>query len=242
MKRIFALLSILSVMCLCVACSEKTTDTPQTLDSSTSQSEDTPTSTEQKDPEMQVQKIVLHGQDVTYDQFPIPTAEAFGLTGEDAALFDAVTEIYNAQTNAASFSENNTDFSMASMEVYEKSANADGSTTYYGHFLRHDYYDLGAGLDDLSAPVYQLYTSQWNPASLTLDKEGKLVEFHEAPEGSDSSPAWDKAIRDLCGPMTELADYFLEVSDNYSKEPTCIPNLTADEMVMQYLNTYFTAS
>lgn len=239
MKRIFALLSILSVMCFCVACGERTTDTPQTPpDSNTPQSEDTPTSTEQQDPEMQAQKIALHGQDVTYDQFPIPAAEAFGLTGEDAILFDAVTEIYNAQTNAASFSENNTDFSMASMKVYEKSANTDGSTTYYGHFLRHDYYDLGAGLDDLSAPVYELHTSHWNPASLTLDQAGKLVEFHEAPESSNS---WDKAIRDLCGPMTELADYFLEVTDSYSKEPVCIPDLTPDEMVMQYLNTYFTA-
>ena len=40
-------------------------------------------------------KIPLNGTPVKWDQFPMPAAEAFGLTGEDAAIYNAIARVYN---------------------------------------------------------------------------------------------------------------------------------------------------
>lgn len=42
-------------------------------------------------------KIPLNGTPVKWDQFPMPAAEAFGLTGEDAAIYNAIARVYNPE-------------------------------------------------------------------------------------------------------------------------------------------------
>lgn len=49
------------------------------------------------------EKIVLEGQSVLWDEFPMPSAEVFSLTGEDAVVYNAITEVYNPKTYAETF-------------------------------------------------------------------------------------------------------------------------------------------
>ena len=55
----------------------------------------------------------------------------------------------------------------------------------------------------------------------------------------DGSDTVAQDIRDLCGPMTELAKYFNGEIDSYNKEPVKVPNLDMEQMVQIYLNHYF---
>lgn len=187
------------------------------------------------------EKIVLSGQTIQWDEFPFPTAETFGLAGEDALIYNAAIKAYNPRTYETTFSQSNyevTDLSLPAFDVYDKSTDTNGNTTYYGIFYKCDYYDLGSGLSDLKAPVYSLHEGK-SPAALTVDADGNFVDFTETHESSNN-PADD--IRRVCGPMEELADYFCGETESYSKDPHKIPGLDAHEMLLQYLDYFFVES
>lgn len=183
-------------------------------------------------------KIVLDGQSISWDEFPMPSAEVFSLTGEDAVVYNAITEVYNPKTYAETFSQSPdeiTDLSLPAFDIYEQVSDENGDTTYYGLFYKCDYYDLGSGLTDLDNPIYDLHCGK-SPASITIDSEGNLIDFTETYESSDD-PMGD--IRRVCGPMVDLADYFCGQTDSYAKESHGVPNLEAKEMLNQYLTCFF---
>ena len=183
-------------------------------------------------------KIPLNGTPVKWDQFPMPAAEAFGLMGEDAAIYNAIVRVYNPKTYSATFRQSPyevTDLSLPAFEIYEEDEDGEGNTVYYGLFYECDYYDLGSGLEDLNDPEYTLVQSK-SPANLTVDAEGNFVDFEQTYESSDD-PEGD--IRRVCGPMTELADFFWGKTESYPKTPRKVPDLDAGTMAVQYLNYYF---
>ena len=172
-------------------------------------------------------KIVLDGTPVRWDEFPMPTAETFGLTGEDAIIYNAIAQVYNPKVYADTFSqspEDVTDLSLPAFEIYEKSKSENGNTIYYGVFYECDYYNLGSDLADLNNPVYSLVKGK-SPANLTIDAQGNFVDFEQTPESSND-PYGD--IRRVCGPMTELADFLCGETETYSKEPLKVPDLNAE--------------
>lgn len=184
------------------------------------------------------EKIVLNGQRISWDDFPMPSAEVFALTGEDAAIYHAIAEVYHPKTYAATFSQSPvevTDLSLPAFDVYEQVSDETGDTTYYGLFYQCDYYDLGDGLADLDHPVYDLHCGK-SPAAVTVDADGNLVDFTQTYESSNDP---DGDIRRVCGPMTDLADYFCGIAESYPKTPRRVPDMDPAEMLHQYLSVFF---
>lgn len=69
------------------------------------------------------EKIVLEGQSVLWDEFPMPSAEVFSLTGEDAVVYNAITEVYNPKTYAETFIQSPDeirDLSLPAFDIYEQ--------------------------------------------------------------------------------------------------------------------------
>ena len=95
-------------------------------------------------------------------------------------------------------------------------------------------YDLGKNLD-LNNITYDGpdFKTLGNP---TLTSDGSSLSYQVLGDGSDTVA---QDIRDLCGPMTELAKYFNGEIDSYNKEPVKVPNLDMEQMVQIYLNHYF---
>ena len=66
-------------------------------------------------------KIRLNGEVIPWAQFPIPEAEAFGLTGEDASLYEAAVSQFNHEKTAEYFtSDGDLDLILPSVSVFGK--------------------------------------------------------------------------------------------------------------------------
>lgn len=245
MKKLLIFLMAAMLIISCAGCSPAPTDEPESPDIQEEQPVLPPDAEgpNQGENESEGQtpvapeKIVLDGQPVTYDKFPFPTADTFSIPAEYADLYNAAVSLYNTQTNAASFSEDNTDLVMVALKLRDKYTDEDGNTVYITNFMQRDFYDLGRGLSDLKNPTYN-YGSGGTLAAITLDKDGNLVNFDEAHDGEDENIAY----RRVCGPMTDLADFLCGVTDSYPVEPVSIPDLEPEDMVRQYLDYFFTSS
>lgn len=238
MKQISVFLFSLVFLFVCSACSNLSEQKASLREQNDNFNEEYREPTQPEKDVAAPEKIVLDGQSISWDEFPMPSAEVFSLTGEDAVIYNAITEVYNPKTYAETFNQSPdeiTDLSLPAFDIYEQVSDENGDTTYYGLFYKCDYYDLGSGLTDLNNPVYDLHCGK-SPASITIDSEGNLIDFTETYESSDD-PYGD--IRRVCGPMSALADYFCGITDSYSKEPNGIPNFDAEEMVDLYLNYFF---
>ena len=240
-KRTIAFLLMLLLLFFCSACGKDDQRNEESVGTETEQQQPQYDNGQSEDSTGAPEKIVLDGTSVRWDDFPMPTAEAFGLTGEDAIIYNAIAQVYNPKVYADTFSQSTedvTDLSLPAFKIYEKSENEKGDTIYYGVFYECDYYDLGSSLTDLNNPVYSLVQGK-SPANLTIDAQGNFVDFKQTPESSNDP---DGDIGRVCGPMTELADFLRGKTETYSKEPHKVPNLDAEAMVTQYLNYYFCQS
>lgn len=247
MKKFFLLSLLVMTVLYCTGCGAAQKNEPVASDpveeeqpvatvsepESSNQGQDEPMEAIPVPPE----KIMLDGQPVTYDKFPVPTADTFSISEEYADLYNAAVSLYNNQTNAASFSEGNTDLVMVALRLRDQYIDDDGNTVYIVNFMQRDFYDLGRGLADAENPVYN-YGSGGTLAALTLDQDGNLVDFDEAHDGEDENIAY----RRICGPLTDLADFLCGKTDSYPVEPVDIPDLEPEDMVRQYLNYFFTSS
>lgn len=241
MKKIMAFLLMSLLIFSCSACGKDDQRKDVSVDSETEQQQTQNDDVQSEDSSDVPEKIVLDGTPVRWDEFPMPTAEAFGLIGEDTIIYNAIAQVYNPKVYADTFSQSPevvTDLSLPAFEIYEKIESENGDTIYYGVFYECDYYNLGSGLADLSNPVYSL-TKGKSPANLTIDAQGNLINFEQTPESSND-PFGD--IRRICGSMTELADFLCGVTETYSKEPHKVPDIDAEAMVIQYLSYYFCQS
>ena len=172
---------------------------------------------------------------VPWHQFPVPEAEAFGLTGKDASLYEAAVSQFNREETPEYFASDglNTDLILPAVNVLGKYTTDEDNTAYVVNFVRCFFYDLGYGLDDLDNPVYTSYYMN-SLASFTLDQSGNLVSFDELGDGED-----DSAVYQICGPLTDIAEKFL-APGGWPEESARIPDTGSyEEMLQQYLNYYF---
>ena len=159
MKKTIAFLLMLLLLFSCSACGKDDQRNEGSGDSETEQQQPQDDNVQSEDSTDAPGKIVLDGTPVRWDEFPMPTAETFGLTGEDAIIYNAIAQVYNPKVYADTFSqspEDVTDLSLPAFEIYEKSKSENGNTIYYGVFYECDYYNLGSDLADLNNPVYSL--------------------------------------------------------------------------------------
>lgn len=179
-------------------------------------------------------KIQLDGEIISWDQFPIPETEAFGLTGEDASLYEAAVSQFNREKTPEYFtSDGDLDLILPSVSVFGKYTTDDGNTAYVVNFVKCFFYDLGSGLADLNNPVYTSYYMN-SLASITLDQSGNLAAFDELGDEED-----DSAVYEICGPLTDVAEKFL-APGGWPEESARIPDMGSyEEMLQQYLNYYF---
>lgn len=196
--------------------------------------EESPAETAADEGTAQPAKIRLNGEVIPWDQFPIPEAEAFCLTGEDASLYEAAVSQFNREKTPEYFtSDGDLDLILPSVSVFGKYTTDEGNTAYVVNFVKCFFYDLGSGLADLNNPVYTSYYMN-NLASFTLDQGGSLIAFDELDDGED-----DSAVYEICGPLTDIAEKFL-APGGWSEESARIPDTGSyEEMLQQYLNYYF---
>lgn len=182
------------------------------------------------------EKIRLNGEVIPWNRFPIPEAEAFGLTGEDASLYEAAVSQFNREDTPGYFASDgiNTDMILPAVNVVGKYTTDEGNTAYVVNFVQCFFFDLGSGLADLNNPVFTSYYMK-SLASFTLDRDGKLVAFDKFGDGED-----DSAVYRICGPLTDIAETFLSPGGWWWEESARIPDTTTyEEMLQQYLNYYF---
>jgi len=226
----------LALALLCSACGEKenTNSPPSTSSIHTEENQDSQilnpdASTPEENP--------INMSHVTMDQFPIPTADTFGLSGEEADLYNVAVSLFSNLTMESAFKAEPipaTHLFIPALTLYGKYSTEDGNTVYVVAFLRRHYYEIGLGLQDLNNPVYN-YGSSGSIAAFTLDADGTLVKFDEIGNGENIYEATER----ICGKLTDLADFLCDRTDSYSVEPIDIPLMDRDEMLKQYLNCYF---
>lgn len=121
---------------------------------------------------------------------------------------------------------------------YGKYQTDEGNTTFVANFVRCFLFDLGNGLADVQNPVYTS-TCLNNLAAITLDKDGNLVTFTEAKNGAGDGE-FSNFIREICGPMTGLAEELIAAGGILSEGERQIPNVDGyEELIQQYLNFFF---
>lgn len=213
-------------------------DAPKTPDISTPNDSTPPEQGEVVDSITPPQKILLNGQMVAYDEFPIPTADTFSLTGGDAQVYEAAVSIFNRKDCPEYFSEGSSDLILPMLVQYGKYQTDEGNTTYVVNFARCFFFDLGNGLGDMQNPVYTS-TCLNNLASITLGKDGALVAFTEAKDGTDDGE-FSRFAHEICGPMTDLAEEITAAGGILPEGEHQVPNVNSYEaMVQQYLDYFF---
>lgn len=87
-------------------------------------------------------------------------------------------------------------------------------------------------------PVYTS-TCLNNLAAITLGKNGNLVFFTEAEDGTGDDE-FSNFVHGICGPMTGLAEEITAVGGILPKGEHQVPDMNGyEEMVQQYLNYFF---
>lgn len=243
MKKALLIFSSVLLVLFCTACGAKNAELPEVSATPEkpveSNTPDTPEQTtpinpsEDENESALPQKIHLDGQIISYNKFPIPEAEAFALTGEEANLYRAAVNRFNRDETPEYFaSDSSLDLILPSISVLGKYTTDEGNTAYVVNFVKCFFFDLGSGLAHLNNPVY---TSTYlnNLASFTLDKDGNLVAFDELGDGEDHS-----AVYRICGHLTDIADEFLV--SGWPEGIARIPGADSyEDMLQQYLNYYF---
>lgn len=232
MKRVVLTLLIVLLTLSCTACGSQN---PPPGEPSVPDGAAEPNVPEVEDSPSQPEKISLDGQTLSYSQFPIPEAAAYGLSGEEARLYEAAVSLFNRESCPDYFaSDGELSLILPGVVLYGQYEAEDGGTVYVVDFERYFIYNLGSGLDDLSSPVY---TSDClgGLASLTLDENGTLTAFDEYGDGEDES-----AVYRVCGPLTELAEEALQPGGVQEEGKTRIPDAEdAEGLLLPYLNYYF---
>ena len=245
MKKAFLIFVSVLLVLFCAACGTKDAEPPEVSDgpeeSAAPNAPDTPEQTppinppeNESEPSVS-QKIHLDGQAVSYDKFPIPEAETFGLTGEEASLYKGAVSHFNREAEPGYFASDgvNTDLILPSISVLGSYTTDEGNSAYVVNYVKCFFYDLGSGLSDLNSPIYTSYYMN-NLASFTLDKDGNLIAFDELHDGED-----DSAVYEICGPLTDIAEKFL-APGGWPEEIARIPATDSyEDMLQQYLNYYF---
>lgn len=163
-------------------------------------------------------------------EFPVPTGEAMGLTGEDAALYTAAAKA-TAERLIPNGSGSDTMLMLTYVNVFGEYGGENGETHYVCGLGEQFYYDLGKGLDDPRSPQYSGFGGGGGLACITVAADGTLLDIQETYDGADNR----ERIRELCGPLTELADAINSGGDAPVRQ--LVP--TGDALLRIYLDHYF---
>ena len=181
-----------------------------------------------------IQQYDLNGDGMIQSaEFPYAEGEAFGLTGEYATLYTAVAEYVMRWGGSAL---GGTDLALPRIaRIYGEYEDKDGNMNYICGMNTMYYYGLG------SAP------GQW-PANHTggagdfvlaaIDPDGNLVGFKTAPDGMDSDD-WNQLYREYCGPLEDLAEAFINGTEDDYAEELMTEYKNEGPRLAQYLSYYF---
>lgn len=182
-------------------------------------------------------KKIHVGGKIYSTEFPIPTADTFGLTGTDATLYNlAVGQFNNSVLGEDVLGKGSTDLVFPALTLLGSQENDDGTTTYVVTFRGLSFYGLGDALKDLKHPTYDHDGCSSNLESFIVDKSGKCISkdsLHD-DEGSEG-------IERVCGSLKSLADFLIRnQSDPINPaDARDIPLLDKDQMLQAYLNYFF---
>ena len=153
--------------------------------------------------------------------FPNPRSEQFELSERDAVLFDAAVAARDRTPNA--------DICIPEIGIYGTYEEA-GKTVIVCHVCYHFYY----GCD--GTEHYTDSGAMQTPAKAVLDEsDGRLrcVSFELVPDGAGTS-VWANAF---CGPLTDLASYFLTPEQN-EEWPLEYTMPSPEQLFHAYIETY----
>ena len=139
-------------------------------------------------------KTMTHESTDAAPNFPVPTGAAFGLTGEDAVLYDAVANYLCPDVIGS-------DLLLPSLAVYGSYDAGNGAKSYVCELLRFYYYGLDIKNTD-NLPESQVGASG-SIARITV-KDGVCTDIAETEDGATASGRAAK-IRELCGSLSDLA-------------------------------------
>ena len=163
------------------------------------------------------------GTDTKAD-FPIPTGEVFGLKGDDAALYTAVAKFICPDAIDG-------DLLLPSLKVYGSYDADNGGKNYVCGLLRYYYYGLDVKNSD-ALPEDQVGASG-SIAKITV-KDGVCTAIEETGDG-ETAAGRAKRIRDLCGPLTDLAK---SLNDETAKGRQITPD-SYQALLSAYTKYYF---
>ncbi len=162
-------------------------------------------------------------------EFPVPTGETFGLTGQDAVLYTAAAKA-KATLMTQRMGVYSTDLMLPMVAVYGEYPGENGATNYVCGYGEQFFYDLGADPNQLEPSNSG---GGDTVARLTLSADGQLTDVQETWDGADNT----ERIQELCGPLTDLAEQ-LNSADSHVQSRHLGPH-KEEEALEAYLNFYF---
>ena len=235
-QRSVLLALLLALVLLCTACAPQSDKEPSTVPPEVTDPAAPNTAGEPK-------LTPLSGDGaLSAADFPLPTAEVYGLTGIQASLYNTASALYNTTgPNALSFvGADDFDLMLPRFTLLGSYTDDHGLTTYILLMNNLWYWNLGHyGVD--GDEFFSTGGSSY-AISITLNEQGDCVgylrEFAETPV--------DAFYDTLCGPRTDLADYLKGKTDTLPEEAVSFPLpqaegefLHADKLLLPYLRAHF---
>ena len=145
-----------------------------------------------------------------------PTAELFGITGVEAALYEAARWAHNP------YGWQNGTLALPFVGVYASYEDGNGDTVYLCNLWTRYYYDFLATRGANSG-------GGGGPAAITVAGDGSSGRFRSGKSAADGE-GWTQSIRDLCAPVPGLADQILEGAIAYT-----LTTPDTDTLLAQYV-------
>ena len=162
------------------------------------------------------------------EEYPAPTGEALGLSGEDARLFTAISHnlLLVAYPENAGF---DCDLVLPTLHLYGKYEGKLGVTHYVCRLTETHYYDAGKG--GSLQPTDNVGTKS-RIVRISLHESGQLAEFLATEDGADNT----LRLQEIFGPLTEELR-LLETSQPIPGARDVTPG--ADTLLLLYRAAYF---
>lgn len=215
----FVLFILLSFILLCIGCGRCDTET---IDEQLPVTENVP---------LVSHDSVLGTKTVYASEFPKPTATAYGLTSEQAHIYNAAVSHYNNDTAKAWLPEQSTDLILLRLTQYGNYQDIDGSITYIIGMNAVCYWNLGKSFtEDCNFHV----GGMGYPIAITLDEYGNCIGYRRYSIETNSQDIYEI----LCGPRRDIANALAGLSD-YPSDPIIFPALNNTDLLLQYLRYNF---
>lgn len=233
MKRFLALACALLCLAALTACQAKEQDVQEEVPAVSQPVPDAPPAdTELSEEEPEAPSYDANGDGILQTaEFPLPCGAAFGLEGEDAALYDAAVTAL-AQRWAEWLTEDETMLILPRLAVWGQYDGENGDVHYVCGLNELYYYD--AGLDLAHMDPYNS-GGAGGPVRVTISASGVCTDIQETCDGADNT----QRIRELCGPLTDLADALNSGAEELPYGVRSLAPQDTLERLNAYLDYYF---